>query len=73
MVIDENNDGWFAWRNFVLAAIKENASNIEKLEIVFTNVQVDIGKLKLISLILGGVAGVVGTLLVMIVYKAVIL
>lgn len=69
-----NKDGdWSDWRNFVLAAIKDNSSNIEKLEIIFTTVQVDIGRLKLVSMLLGGVAGAVGTLLVMIIYNAVIL
>jgi len=69
-----NNDGdWSDWRNFVLAAIKDNSSHIVKLEIIFTTVQVDIGRLKLVSMLLGGVAGAVGTLLVMIIYNAVIL
>lgn len=67
----EREDDWAEWRNFVLAALKDNSTNIEKLEIVYTEIRVDIGKLKLLSVILGGIAGMLGTLLVMLVYRMV--
>lgn len=69
-----NEDGeWSSWRNFVLAAIKENANNIEKIEVCITEIRIDVGRLKLLSVILGGIAGMLGTLLVMLVYKMVVI
>ena len=69
--MDNENGDFSEWRNFILAAIKNNAGNIEKLEITFTQIQVDIGKLKLLSMILGGIAGMAGTLLIMLIYGSI--
>lgn len=60
------------WRNYILAAIKENTGNVEKLQINITEIRVDIGKLKLLSMILGGIAGMLGTFIIMLLYSAMV-
>lgn len=58
------------WRNYILSAIKDNAGNIEKLQINITEIRIDIGKLKLLSIILGGIAGMLGTFIIMMLYSS---
>ena len=60
------------WRNYILASIKTNSENIDKLEIAFIDIRVDIGRLKLLSAILGGIAGVIGTVIIMILCQLII-
>lgn len=65
------NGGWIEWRNHVLAEIRRINKNVVKLAESDTNIRVDIGKLKLCAAIWGACAGVIGTLVVMLVYAAV--
>lgn len=65
---EENDGGWKEWRQHVLLEIKRLNNNLEKLEeksaIYALNTSIEISKLKVWSIIFGGVAGTLATLVV---------
>lgn len=68
---DENNS-WAEYRIQVLSELKRISKNVEKLAESDTEIRIDISRLKLFAAIWGGVAGVIGTLIVMLTYQAII-
>ena len=69
-------NGWSEWRNFILAELKRLNGTIEKLEKNSGNhevlIAVEMAKLKFYATIFGGIAGLIGSLLVMLIYSVVI-
>lgn len=68
MYEDENGDSWTVWRKHILLEIQRMSSNLEKLEAKHTDyilkTSVDIGRIKAVSAIYGGTAGLAVTLLI---------
>lgn len=69
MSIEEKSDDFREWKRYILATIKSNSENIETLEVSFTEVRIELGKLKMLSVIIGGIAGLIGTLLMLMIAK----
>ena len=67
---EEASGGWIAWRNHVLLELTRINDNVQRLADSDTEIRIDIGKLKLCSALWGAVAGVIGTLVMMLVYFA---
>lgn len=67
---EEVNGGWISWRNHVLLELTRINENVQKLADSDTEIRIDIGRLKLCSALWGGLAGVLGTLVVALIYFA---
>ena len=67
---EEASGGWIAWRNHVLLELTRINENVQKLADSDTEIRIDIGRLKLCSALWGGLAGILGTLAVTLIYFA---
>ena len=70
--MSEENNSWAEYRIQVLSELKRISKNVEKLAESDMEIRIDISRLKLFAAIWGGVAGVIGTLIVMLTYQAII-
>ena len=72
ITMSEENNSWAEYRIQVLSELKRISKNVEKLAESDMEIRIDISRLKLFAAIWGGVAGVIGTLIVMLTYQAII-
>lgn len=72
MIGEDNGNGWVEWRNHVLSEIKRINNNVEKLAVSDIEIRIDVSRLKLFAAIWGGIAGVIGTLIVMLAYNVIV-
>jgi hypothetical protein len=68
----EGDNSWSQYRIQVLSDLKRINKNVEILANNDIEIRIDIGRLKLVAAIWGGVAGSIGTLVIMLTYQAVI-
>lgn len=67
MDLEQNGNGWTQWRQHVLLEIRRIDDNLEKLETktndYILNVSIEISKIKILTVVYGGISGTVAAII----------